>query len=157
MRRYAVSVFSVILLAACGLLPCQAQPNFSGTWKLNAAKSDFGAMPRPEARTDRITHHGPDLKDSVTQNGPRGEVTVEMRYSTDGRETTNNVRGNQIRSTARWEGDALAIAGKMQMNGADVTLSDRWSLSHDGKTLTILRHVNSSTGVTDQTLVLEKQ
>jgi hypothetical protein len=54
----------------------------------------------------------PDLKDSFTQNGPRGEVIADMKYSTDGKETTNSVRGNQIRSTAKWDGDELAIAGK---------------------------------------------
>jgi hypothetical protein len=86
-----------------------------------------------------------------------GEVTAELKYSTDGKETTNTVRGNEVKSTAKWEGDELAIAGKAQFNGADVTLTDRWSLSADGKTLTILRHVNSPMGETDQKIVLEKQ
>jgi hypothetical protein len=51
----------------------------------------------------------------------------------------------------------LAIAGKAQFNGADVTLNDRWSLSADGKTLTIQRHVTSPMGETDRKIVLEKQ
>jgi hypothetical protein len=158
MRSYSLRVFSVALLAAAfGLLQAQAKPNFSGTWKLNTGKSDFGAMPAPDTRTDKITHEDPDLKDSFTQSGPMGEVAAEMKYSTDGKETTNSVRGNEIKSTAKWEGDELAIAGKTSLNGADVTLSDRWALSADGKTLTIQRHVASPMGETDQKIVLEKQ
>jgi hypothetical protein len=158
MRSHTFRVFATALLAvAFGLLQAQAKPNFSGTWKLNTGKSDFGAMPAPDTRADKITHEDPDLKDSFTQSGQMGEVTAEMKYSTDGKETTNSVRGNQIKSTAKWEGDELAIAGKTSFNGADVTLNDRWSLSADGKTLTIQRHVNSPMGETDQKIVLEKQ
>ena len=110
MRSHTCRVFSVALLAAAfGLLAAQAKPNFSGTWKLNAGKSNFGPMPAPEARTDKITHQDPDLKDSFTQSGPMGDVTAEMKYSTDGKETTSTVRGNQIKSTAKWEGDELAF------------------------------------------------
>ena len=158
MRSHTFRVFSAALLAiACGLLQAQAKPNFSGNWKLNTAKSDFGAMPAPDSRTDIITHEDPDLKDSYTQSGQMGELTAEMKYSTDGKETTNSVRGNQIKTTAKWDGDELAIAGKTQFNGANVTMNDRWSLSPDGKTLTIQRHVNSPMGETNQKIVLEKQ
>ena len=148
---------TALLATTFGLLQAQAKPNFSGAWKLNTAKSDFGAMPAPDSRTDNITHEDPDLKDAYTQSGQMGEITAEMKYSTDGKETTNSVRGNQIKTTAKWDGDELAIAGKTQFNGADVTLSDRWSLSADGKTLTIQRHVNSPMGETNQKIVLEKQ
>jgi hypothetical protein len=158
MRSHASRVFFAALLAASwGLLQAQAKPNFSGTWKLNAGKSNFGPMPAPETRTDKITHRDPDLKDSFTQSGPMGEVTAEMKYSTDGKETTSSIRDNQIKSTAKWEGDELVIAGKTSFEGGDVTLADRWSLSADGKTLTILRHVNSPMGETDQKIVLERQ
>jgi hypothetical protein len=158
MRRYTIRQLAVtILVAAFCLLQAQAKPNFSGTWKLNTAKSDFGAMPAPDSRTDKIAHDDPALTDSVTQNGQMGEVTAELKYSTDGKETTNTVRGNELKSTAKWEGDELVIAGKTSINGADVTLNDRWSLSADGKTLTILRHVNSPMGETNQKIVLEKQ
>jgi hypothetical protein len=158
MRSFTFRVSSVALLAAAfGLLQAQAKPNFTGTWKLNVSKSDFGAMPAPDSRTDKITHEDPDLKDSTTQSGQMGEVSAELKYSTDGKETTNMVRGNEVKSTAKWDGDELAIDGKASFNGADVSLKDRWSLSADGKTLTILRHVTSPMGETDQKIVLEKQ
>jgi|HubBroStandDraft_4_1064222.scaffolds.fasta_scaffold76440_2 hypothetical protein len=158
MRSHTFRMFFVALLAAAfGLLPAQAKPNFTGAWKLNVAKSDFGAMPAPDSRNDKIVHDDPALADTIAQSGQMGETTAEMKFSTDGKETTNSVRGNEVKSIAKWEADELVIDGKAQFNGADVTLKDRWSLSADGKTLTIQRHVNSPMGETDQKFVLEKQ
>jgi|SRR5580700_11374196 hypothetical protein len=158
MKSNAFRAFSAVLLAAAfGMLQAQAKPNFSGSWKLNAGKSNFGAMPAPDSRSDTITHADPDLTDSFAQKGQNGEVTADLKYSTDGKETINSVHGNQIKCTAQWEGEELVIDGKTAFNGADVTLKDRWSLSGDGKTLTIQRHVNSPMGETDQKIVLEKQ
>jgi hypothetical protein len=114
-------------------------------------------MPAPDSRADKISYDDPVLTDSYTQSGQMGEMTAEMKYSTDGKETTNSVRGNEIKSTAKWDGDDLTVASKAQFNGADVTFDDRWSLSSDGKTLTIARHVNSPMGETTQKIVLEKQ
>jgi hypothetical protein len=146
-----------LAVASFGLVSAQAKPNFSGTWKANIAKSDFGALPAPDSRTDKIVHEDPDLKDTMTVVGQMGESTADLKYSTDGKESTNTVRGNEIKSTAKWDGDELTIAGKGSFNGADLTLNDRWSLSADGKTLTITRHLASPAGETDQKIVLEKQ
>ena len=158
MRSHSFRWFSVALLAvASGALQAQAKSNFSGAWKLNVSKSDFGAMPAPDSRADKISYDDPVLTDSYTQSGQMGEMTAEMKYSTDGKETTNSVRGNEIKSTAKWDGDDLTVASKAQFNGADITFDDRWSLSSDGKTLTIARHVNSPMGETTQKIVLEKQ
>ena len=32
----------------------QAKPNFTGEWKLDTSKSDFGPMPAPSKRTGRV-------------------------------------------------------------------------------------------------------
>jgi ribosomal protein S28E/S33 len=158
MRRHALRVYSAALLAAAfGLLHAQAKPTFGGTWKLNVGKSDFGAMPAPDTRNDKITHEDPDLTDSFTQSGQMGDFTAVLKYSTDGKETTNLIGGNEIKSTAQWEGDVLAIAGKTSVQGALMTVTDRWSISEDGKTLTIARHVAGPFGEADQKIVLEKQ
>jgi hypothetical protein len=79
-----------------------------------------------------------------------------MNYSTDGKETANTIRGNAFKSTAHWDGDQLAIESKGSLGG-NVTLKDRWSLSADGKTLSLQRHASRTLGSTDQTYVFEKQ
>src|ERR1039457_1221402 len=121
----------ITLITAINVVVARMMPSSVRKLRNLLPRSDWRAP-----RTGRITHEDPDLKDSFTQSGQMGEVTAEMKYST---------------------GDELAIAGKAQFNGADVTLNDRWSLAADGKTLTIQRHVTSPMGETDRKIVLEKQ
>jgi hypothetical protein len=134
----------------------QAKPNFSGEWKLNAAKSEFGPMPAPTSRTDKIEHADPNLKISTKQSGQNGDVSFDLKYSTDG-ESTNEIRGNAVKSTSKWDGDTLVINSKANFGGADVTFLDKWMLSDDGKVLTISRHITSPQGELDMKMVLEKQ
>jgi hypothetical protein len=42
--------FPVLLVIAVTLLAAQTKPNFSGIWKLNLEKSDFGHLPAPASR-----------------------------------------------------------------------------------------------------------
>jgi hypothetical protein len=135
----------------------QAKPNFSGTWKVNVAKSDFGALPAPDSQTDQITHQEPDLKLHVAQSGQMGEMNYDAVYSTDGKEATNTVNGNVFKSTLKWDGDDLSIDTKGSFGGNEFTAKDRWTLSEDGKTITVQRHLASSMGETDQKILFEKQ
>lgn len=159
MRR-ANRLSTFLLFGLAGLLAAgqaHAKANFSGEWKLNVSKSDFGPLPAPASRTDKIRHDDPALKVTTTQSGPNGEVTFELNYSTDGKESTNEIRGNSLKSTSKWDGDTLRIDTKANFNGNDLMLSDKWSLSGDGKVLTINRHLASPMGELDQKMVLEKQ
>jgi hypothetical protein len=62
-----------------------------------------------------------------------------------------------MKSTGKWDGDALVITTKANYGGNDITLADKWTLSEDGKVLTINRHITSPMGELDQKIVLEKQ
>jgi len=106
---------------------------------------------------DRIDHRDPALKFLRTQADEQGESTVEWTCTTDGNECANTVRGNPMKSTVRWDGDELVISSKGTFNGQDVEIRERWTLAPDGRTITINRHLASSMGETDQTLVLEKR
>jgi len=64
----------------------------------------------------------------------------------DGTETTNDVLGNPLKATAAWEGDALFIKTWGSINGNPIKLEDRWSLSADGLTLTVMRRFSGSGG-----------
>ena len=158
MRSSRTGLFPFMFLTLIvGIAQAQTRPNLSGTWKLNISKSDFGHGPAPDARTDIIVHQDPNLKDTITQSGQQGEITYDMNYSTDGKETTNTIRKNEFRSVAHWEGGQLAIESKGSFGGAATTLKDRWSLSEDGKTLTLQRHAARVIGSTDQKIVFDKQ
>ncbi len=150
-----------ICVAAASILLCAmtawAKADFTGEWKMNAAKSDFGAMPAPTSMTQKVAHNEPELKVVVTQVGERGEFTMESSYTTDGKECINQTRMGERKSTLKWEGDTLVIDSRMEFQGNAVTITDRWTLSEDGRTLTIRRHFSSSMGEGDSTIVLEKQ
>ena len=97
-----------------------------------------------QSRLDKISLDGPNLKDTITQKLQRGgENTYDMIYTMDGKECVNHVRGNVVKSTARWEGDDLVIDSKVfALRQADI--QDRWSLSADGKTITLRRHMTGA-------------
>jgi hypothetical protein len=114
-------------------------------------------MPAPIAASEKITHQDPALKIVIKQTSERGDRESEMNYSTDGKETINQMRGNPAKSTAKWDGDTLVIDVKGSFDGNDFSIHDQMTLSEDGKTLTLKRHFSSSMGEADQTMVLEKQ
>jgi hypothetical protein len=86
-----------------------------------------------------------------------GEFEFDSNYTTDGKECSNDLFGNPVKSTLKWDGDALLIDAKGKFGDNDFTIEDKWTLSDDGKTLTIVRRFQSSMGEGEQTLVLEKQ
>lgn len=152
------STFAVLTcLSLLVAVPAYAKSNFTGEWKLNVSKSDFGPMPAPTSMTQTITHEDPKLKVHRKQSGDQGEREDEPDYLTDGTETTNEIRGNPLRSVAKWDGDTLVIETKGSFNGNEFSVTDRWSLSEDGKALTIKRHFSSSMGEGDTTVFLDKQ
>ena len=158
LSRRAIHLFPVVLLAAAfGLVQAQAKPNFSGTWKENVSKSDHGPLPAPESDTHTITHEEPNLKINIASSGQMGDMKYDIAYTTDGKECTNSVNGNDFKSTVAWDGDALVIDTKGKFGETDFTAKDRWGLSEDGKTLTITRHLTSAMGEADQKIIYEKQ
>ena len=150
---------SLWILAAFALaaLPVLAKPNFSGDWKLNVAKSSFGQMPSPSSMTSKITHEDPKLTSHVKQSGEMGEMEFDASYTTDGKECSNDMFGNPVKSTLKWDGDTLLIDAKGKFGDNDFTIEDKWTLSDDGKRLTIVRLFKSSMGEGEQKLVFEKQ
>ena len=151
-------IFLTVLVAfatVTGL--AQQKPDFSGTWKLNVAKSDFGPLPPPESRTDVITHKEPSITDEVSAAGAQGKQQYTAKYTTDGKEVTNQIATREVKSILKWKGSNLVINSTLVYEGSDVKGVGTWSLSADGKTLTISAHYTSAMGEADQKLIFEKQ
>jgi hypothetical protein len=144
----------VLLISASGAF---AAPNFSGDWKLNPARSKYGQFPAPSALTRKIQHAGPVLSMSTTQKGAQGEVTTELKYTTDGKPSVNKLATGDTQGVAHWEGDRLVIESAREVQGGQAKQKETWSLSDGGKTLTIVTHVTVPQGEFDVTQVLEKQ
>ena len=89
--RTFLSTAGALLMAASAAAQ-GALPNFTGSWSLDAAKSDFGPMPAPTSIVMIIDHKEPTLKVAVTQNGPQGDISNESTYTTDGKSNVNKMR-----------------------------------------------------------------
>ena len=153
------AVFSA-LLAALLLVSrsVHAQyPDFSGNWKLNPARSNFGSFPAPLAITRKIAQDGVKLSMTIVQTGPQGETTSQFTYTTDGKPVTNKVQGGESKGSAQWIGDKLMIESSREVQGAVLTQKDIWTLSPDKRTLTIDSRVTVPNGGFDVKQVFEKQ
>jgi hypothetical protein len=158
--RFKIETTLVALIAALAVAvpaPAQTAPNLSGTWVLQVDKSDFGPFPAPQSRTDVIDHQEPRItitRTAVTQNG---EVRFNLAFAVDGKPHKNVVNGNELTSTLRWDGPVLVIVSTTSTPQGDVTLTDRWSLSDDGKTLTQARTLEAGGQSLEQSAVFAKQ
>ena len=151
-----------VLAAASVLVTAQpARPGFSGinlagVWRLNLAKSDFGKFPAPQSITRTITQRGVKLSMTNVQKGAQGEVTTEFVYTTDGKLVTNKVQNGESKGSAQWIGGQLMIESSREVQGATLTQKDIWTLSADGKVLTVNSHVTLPNGEFDIKQVFEK-
>ncbi|MBZ5603254.1 MAG: hypothetical protein LAO79_13210 [Acidobacteriia bacterium] len=151
-RTLKAMVFAAAITAIA-----QAAPNFSGDWKMNIAKSDFGPVPAPEELTRAIQHKDLNLAIKTHQKGAQGDISTELKYTTDGKPCMNKVNGSDSAGTAKFEGDNLVIESTREYQGMQLHTKETWSLSDGGKTLTILNHLAVPQGEFDLKLVLEKQ
>ncbi len=146
-----------IVLAALAmtvpLAQSQAQPNFTGVWKLNLAKSEFGPVPQPDVLTRTINHNDPSLQISTYQKGAQGEITTDLKYTTDGKPAEN--KGSK--GTAKWDADKLVVDYVRDFNGTEIKGHEVWGLSADGKTFTVMNHLIAPQGEFEMALVFDKQ
>ena len=162
-----------------------AQPNFSGTWVLDQRQSHFdpaigadgqpgqgphgprgegapqGDHPRPQVKLT-VEQSGTTLKATRTLNHDGRERTMTESYSTDGKETTTTGRrGGTSVTRAAFDGDRLVVNSTHAMKnkqGDEVQMSREsvWSLSPDGRTLTIQTTMQSPRGERTMTSVYQK-
>jgi hypothetical protein len=150
---------AVVTIAAVAAIAMAAdKPNYSGDWKLNAAKSDFGPIPAPTTYTRKIMHAEPSITIEDTQTGSAmGDQHDTRTYTTDGKEVTYQSNGADVKAALTWDGDALQVDSKASIQGMDILIKDKIALSEAGKTMTDAVHITSPQGDLDIKLVFEKQ
>jgi hypothetical protein len=155
MKTFMMAVLAIAAFAAVAV--AADKPDFSGSWKLDADKSNLGPMPPPTSLTRKVDHKEPAVTVDTAQSGPQGDISTTFKYATDGKETTNSFMGSDLKCTAAWEGKTLVINSKGEFGGSEVKLVSKWTLSDDGKTLTDASHITMAQGEIDITYVLAKQ
>jgi hypothetical protein len=154
MKSWVVLAAGALLV---GVATQAASQNLSGEWKLNFAKSNYGKFPAPSSMTRKIAHNDPKLILTTMQKGAQGEVTSKLVYTTDGKESINQVAGGESKGIAQWIGDKLMIESSREFQGVTLKQKDIWTLSSDGKTLTIDSHVSIPNGEFDIKQVFDRQ
>lgn len=135
-----------------------AAPSFGGTWEINAAKSDFGQFPAPTKYTMTIEQTATTLKSAEAMATPQGDVNTSTELSLEGKETTGTgFAGSTTKNVAKVDGGALVVDTKLSMQGNEMTQTSKWTLSPDGKQLTIVRSLNGPMGALSFTIVLDKK
>ena len=155
MKRFLAGFVAAALIVAGAPLRAQQKPNFSGSWKINQVKSDFGAVPAPDVFTRKIVQTDSSITIDEVQSSPLGEQQTSRKMTTDGKESTFDVGGADVTATANWEGSTLIAITKVDVLG--MTYNDRMSLSPDGKTLTSVVKLDTPQGALDITVVFDKQ
>ena len=138
--------------------PADDKPDFSGKWKMDAAKSDFGAFPGPDAQTNTIDHKDPKLKINIAaKGGPQGDRSFDRNYTTDGKESTNTQGAQEIKTVGKWDGKTIVLKSKANFQGNDVEINETYALAADGKSLTITRELKSAMGEITQKMLFTKE
>jgi len=143
---------------AAPAMAAQAPPDLSGTWVLQLDQSDLGAMTgQLQARTDVIEHKEPNLKIKRIVRSTAGESTSDLVYMVDGKPWKNTAGPTEITSTLTWEEGALVMVSTVPNPQGEVTITDRYTLSADGKTLTQARVLSLGGQEIAQKMVLTRQ
>ena len=142
-----------ILLAFALAVAAMAQPNFSGTWKLDKSKSTSGHLPAHPSMIWEISHEGSQIKVHFKISSDKGELEHDAVFTTDGKDCSNDVAGSPFTSTLKWDGDTLIIDSKHK----HFSSYEKLSLSTDAKTLTVTRIIRAQGSENEEKLVFAKQ
>jgi hypothetical protein len=135
------------------MIPTKSRPDFSGVWELNFERSILRGS-APKRVLVRIEHREPRLIQQIhLTKADSTEQWMTFTYETDA-ETTNSIGEATARTQARWEGTELVIESWMKAPGREFHFKDHWSLSEDGRTLTMAHRDDDLAG---QISLLEKR
>lgn len=133
-RAAATGSAVAAFLCSIGLAQTPARPNFTGTWAMDPAKSELGEMPATTSHVLTIVHKEPNITIDREVDGRKDSAP----FRTDGVETSFKAECcGELKSSGRWEGTTLM----RRVGNENITQNDAWTLSADGKTLTIVRKV----------------
>ena len=181
MRKILFLAVIVCVTAVAGY--SQAKPtDFSGTWVLDVSKSQLGERGRIEAMTMTVVQTDKELKVTTETKRPeppadaspggpggrgmgRGLGDGTVSYSLDGKETVVEIEGPNGKMPVKYKGSIEGGKANLSssrtfttpMGEVTSTTKDSWSLSADGKTLTVAREQTSRRGTNSSTMIFAKK
>lgn len=150
------TIVALVVFPAFVAFGQQQHQDFSGTWKLNVAETQFGVMSAQKVRVDVIKQTG-DVIDVVTKfTSDAGDETLTRRFKANG-EVVNRQGPRDIKSVGSWEGDSLVFTNTYRYQDQDVLAKTTWTLSPDHHRLFVNTHTIHPEVGPDQKLVFDRQ
>lgn len=167
MKKYiskiSIGALALVVLFAFTIYP--EKTDFSGTWQLNESKSDLGQFASFATRTIKADQKADAI--AISRTAPSfdgGENTATETLTFDGKEAESTLFGSSKKvATIKWadDGKSFTINFKLHLdfNGQtnEVTGTEVWKLSDDGKMLTTENNSSSSFGDLATKAVYEKK
>jgi len=155
--KHTLAAVVLTVAASAGAQPAQKTPDFTGQWELNASKSDLGGAPAPKLSAS-VTQNDTLFTFNQTVGTPAGDQTVTQAFPLKpGPQTWNTPSGQPVTTTATWENGSLVITAKAQRQGTEMTQVNKWQLSPDGKSMTMLQDMATPGGAVTLRLVFDRK
>lgn len=141
MRRLSL-LTTLLCLALAASAQTAAKPNFTGVWKMDPAKSDFGGISAPASAQYLIRQTGATVMLQYTQDGHTSRVDI----TPDGNErVTETAPDAETWTRAYWSDKVLVLDSRSKplasSNRPVIQWTSRWALAPDRKVLTIQRRI----------------
>ena len=150
-RWISRSALVLLLLSFAPSLNAQTSADFSGKWAFDQSKSDpgkGGSFLEGDV-TLQITQTANSITIDRTTKRPESEdITASDQYTLDGKESVKKDDMGTTKTRAQWSEDkqVLTITTIMTVGAADYRTDDSYSLTDQGKTLTVKSFSKNPTG-----------
>jgi hypothetical protein len=180
--KKAIFLSAFVCLLAFSAFAQSKTTDFSGTWELDKSKSKLDERARIESMTMTVTQTETELKiETQTKRMPPPEGAMQGGMGRGGfgggmgdGTTTYKLDGKESKITQETPMGAIPVTlkakidgGKMnlsqsrmlntQMGEISITTKETWTLSEDGKTLTVKRETETPRGTNSSELVFTKK
>lgn len=139
MTRAVLVVLAFPSLLSVAAISAQSRPDFSGTWRFDPNRSDSATYPelsRPVTLV--IAQTASEIR--IETQTPRGASTDTYRFGAVADVTSPGA------AAARWSGNVMLADAVRDIGGQSVTVHRTFTLSNDGRELTIESAVNVQHG-----------
>lgn len=182
MKRTIFLAAFVCLLAVSAFAQDKKATDFSGGWTLDVSRSKLGERARIESMTMTVAQTDKDIKietatkrlqpadaaGGMGRGGMRGGFggDINFTYTLDGKETTvtqeTQMGAIPVKLKAEPGGDGtLKLSSSRTLNTPNgeitMTTKETWTLSEDGKTLTVKRDTETPRGTNSSEMVFTKK
>lgn len=149
-------IFGALLVLSVFAYSQNETANYAGSWTLDGGKSELGERGRIKSMTMTVTQTATELayeraveREAREEGGGGGRGGMRgmfggnqsAKYALNGKETTSEGEMGTAKLQAKSEKGTLKLTQKRtidtQMGAITISTTEKWSLSEDGKTLTI--------------------